>query len=93
MILEDAMSAEEAMTQLGRRIDALRRDKGWNWKELARRSRLHPQSIYKIVHGERSDPRLSVVVRLARAFGMGLDAFLESLEDYAPDDDDAAHAA
>jgi transcriptional regulator with XRE-family HTH domain len=73
----------QVMTPLGERIEALRRDKGWNWKELARRSRLHTQSIYKIVHGERADPRLSVIVRLALAFGVGVDTLLGSLEVYA----------
>lgn len=83
------------MSPLGHRIDALRRDKGWNWKELARRSRLHPQSIYKIVHGERSDPRLSVAVRLALAFGVGMDAFLGPLDDYVPatDEEEEHHHA
>jgi transcriptional regulator with XRE-family HTH domain len=72
---------------LGERIEALRRDKGWNWKELARRSRLHTQSIYKIVHGERADPRLSVIVRLALAFGVGVDTLLGPLEVYATTQD------
>ena len=71
------------MSPLGQRIDTLRCEKGWNWKELSRRSRLHTQSIYKIVHGERTDPRLSVIVRLALAFEVSIDTLLGPLNVYA----------
>lgn len=83
------------MNPLGRRIDALRRERDWTWKALARRSGLHTQSIYKITHGERHDPRMSALVRLARAFGIGVDALIGPLDAVliGDGDDEDAHAA
>jgi transcriptional regulator with XRE-family HTH domain len=70
------------MGPLGQQIDRLRREKGWNWKELARRAHMHPQTVYKIVHGQAEDPRFRALVRLARAFDTGLDALVGPLDAY-----------
>lgn len=69
------------MSPLGKRIDALRRERDWTWKALARRSGLHPQGLYKITHGERHDPRMSAMVGLAKAFDMTVSEMLGQLEE------------
>jgi transcriptional regulator with XRE-family HTH domain len=70
------------MGPLGQQIDRLRREKGWNWKELARRAHMHPQTVYKIVHGQAEDPRFRALVRLALAFDTGLDTLVGPLDAY-----------
>lgn len=76
------------MSPLGKRIDALRRDRDWTWKVLARRAGLHPQGLYKITHGERHDPRMSAMVGIAKAFDMTVSAMLGQLEDTMANTDD-----
>lgn len=69
------------MSPLGKRIDALRRERDWTWKVLARRSGLHPQGLYKLTHGERHDPRLSAIIGIAKAFNMTVSEMLGTLEE------------
>ena len=83
------------MTALGQRIDRLRRHKGWTWAELGRRAQMHPQTIYKIVHTQGIDPRVSALARMALAFEVSLSELAGPLEDLLPQraDADDAHAA
>lgn len=81
------------MSPLGKRIDALRRERDWTWKALARRSGLHPQGLYKITHGERHDPRMSAMVGLAKAFGMTVSEMLGQIEETMTTEDEEEDAA
>lgn len=56
------------MSNIATRVEALRREKGWSKKELATRSQLHPQHLYKVLSGERSNLSVETIVALARAF-------------------------
>ena len=76
------------MTPLGQRIDRLRRQKGWTWTELGRRARMHPQTIYKIVHTDGIDPRVSALARMALAFEVSLSDLAGPLEELIPQKDD-----
>ena len=42
------------MEGFAERVEALRRHRGWTKAELARRTGLHTQHLYKILSGERS---------------------------------------
>jgi transcriptional regulator with XRE-family HTH domain len=67
---------EVDMDSIAERVDALRREKGWSKVELARRSQLHQQHIYKVLAGERKHISVDTVIALARAFGVSTDYLL-----------------
>ena len=46
---------------------------GWSQQTLSKRSGVHHQQIYKLLHGETPDPRVSTIKRLAKALGVSLD--------------------
>jgi putative transcriptional regulator len=54
---------------LGKRIAARRLALGWSQNELARRAEVNHPTLYKIEAGQRLNPSVSVVVRIARALG------------------------
>jgi hypothetical protein len=56
---------------------------------------MHPQTIYKIVHTQGIDPRVSALARLALAFEVSLSELAGPLADLIPqrDEDDEEHAA
>ncbi len=55
--------------KLGRRVRALRQERGWSQETLAQQSGLHPSYIGGIERGQRN-PSLLVVAQLATAFGL-----------------------
>lgn len=56
------------MSNIATRVEELRREKGWSKKELATRSHLHPQHLYKVLSGERRNLSVETIIALARAF-------------------------
>ena len=48
--------------------------KGWTLRELERRSGVPYDTIYNVVRARRTDPRFSVVAKLARTLEVSLDA-------------------
>lgn len=62
--------------RLGRRVRALRNERGWTQEELAARAKKHPTYIGGIERGERN-PTLTVLAGIARAFGISLAALLQ----------------
>lgn len=69
-----------------KRLRTAMNDKGWNQKVLSERSGVHYQQIYKLLSGERPDPRFSTVKRLADALGITTDYFAEPDEDEEVED-------
>jgi transcriptional regulator with XRE-family HTH domain len=59
---------------LGKRIAARRRALGWSQNELARRAEVNHPTLFKIEAGQRLNPTISVVVRIARALGTSAEA-------------------
>lgn len=55
------------------RLREIVEDKGWSRKTLSKRSGIHYQQVTKLMKGERADPRLSTVVKLANALGVTTD--------------------
>ncbi|MGH7916356.1 MAG: helix-turn-helix domain-containing protein [Candidatus Binataceae bacterium] len=62
--------------QLGRRVRALRTERGWTQEELAAKAKKHPTYIGGIERGERN-PTLIVLADIARAFGAPLSILFE----------------
>jgi transcriptional regulator with XRE-family HTH domain len=62
-------------SRLGRRVRALRTERGWTQEELAARAKKHPTYIGGIERGERN-PTLTVLGDLARALGVSVAALL-----------------
>ena len=59
---------------LGKRISARRRVLGWSQNELARRADVNHPTLFKIEAGQRLNPSISVIVRIARALGTTAEA-------------------
>jgi transcriptional regulator with XRE-family HTH domain len=59
--------------------------KGWTLRELERRSGVPYDTIYNVVHARRTDPRFSVVAKLARTLDVSLDDVAAAvLQDASP---------
>lgn len=70
---------------IAERVEQCRTDKGWTRAELARRARLNPTHLWKIIEGQRPRVEAETVKRLARAFGVTTD-YLLGMD--LPDDDE-----
>jgi transcriptional regulator with XRE-family HTH domain len=58
------------------RVEQCRRERGWTRAELARRARLNPTHLWKVLDGQRPRVEAETVRRLARAFGVTTDYLL-----------------
>ncbi len=67
--------SQEEKIDYGDRIHDLRTQQGWSQMELARRSGVSNRVISKIESG-RSEPRLTTLRRLARAFNIPVDMMI-----------------
>jgi transcriptional regulator with XRE-family HTH domain len=61
---------------LGERIANRRQALGLSQNELARRAGVNHPTLFKIEGGQRLDPSISIVVRIARALGTSAEALL-----------------
>jgi transcriptional regulator with XRE-family HTH domain len=61
---------------LGKRIAAHRSALGWSQNELARRAGVNHPTLFKIEAGQRLNPSIRVVVRIARALGTSAEVLL-----------------
>jgi transcriptional regulator with XRE-family HTH domain len=59
--------------QLGKRIQALREQRGLTVQELADRADTTYQSIWRIERGAQLDPSVALMRGIARALGVGVD--------------------
>jgi transcriptional regulator with XRE-family HTH domain len=58
------------------RLEACRREKGWSITEFARRAKMNPTLLWKILHGDRPNIAAVTVKRLARVLGVTTDYLL-----------------
>jgi transcriptional regulator with XRE-family HTH domain len=73
-----AASDHEILTELGRRLETLRRSRGLTQSEAAERAGLGRNTLY---HAERGDnPTLATVIRLLRVYGR-----LSAIEGFIPE--------
>lgn len=63
-------------SRLGRRVRALRIQRGWTQEELAAKAKKHPTYIGGIERGERN-PTLTVLADIARALGISVASLME----------------
>jgi transcriptional regulator with XRE-family HTH domain len=59
-------------TTLGKQVKKARIDRGWQQRDLVFRVRL-TQKYLSDIENDKVDPRLSVVIRLAKTLGVSLD--------------------
>lgn len=64
--------------KFGKRLRALREERGWSQEEFADRAGLHRTYVSAVERGVRN-PTLSVLERLAKAFGIKLSEMLEAV--------------
>lgn len=62
----------DEIASLARRIDTARRERGWSYAELARRSGMHPSQTSRICAGEFRTFGANVV-RICTALGIGVE--------------------
>ena len=63
-------------SQVGKRIEEMRKDRGWSRKELARRSSISPGSV-KLIEESKQFPGIDTLEKVAIAFGGDLPWFFE----------------
>lgn len=72
------------MASFGERIEALREERGWSRREVARRSGLHEQHLLKIEQGLRKRIESETIISLAQCFGVSTDYLLGLTENPRP---------
>ncbi len=63
--------------RLGSTLRQLREDKGLNQTELARKAKVGRTYIVKLENGDKKNPSLAILQRLARALGVPLTELLK----------------
>jgi|RhiMethySRZTD1v2_1073278.scaffolds.fasta_scaffold655966_3 transcriptional regulator with XRE-family HTH domain len=61
------------MATFGERLKRIREQRGWSPSELAERSGVPYETIYRVERGTHQEPRVSIAAKLARALGVSLD--------------------
>ena len=59
------------------KIKSLRKQKGWEQKELAAKANVNPAVISRLERGLQEDFKVSVIVGISLALGIPIDALLE----------------
>ncbi len=72
------MAKSKTTVSFAARLRALRTEAGLSVTELATKSGINRTYIHNLEDGRRVDPRLSLLVKLADALGVTLDAFRPS---------------
>ena len=67
---------EVVLERLAMRLKALRKERGWKQPDLAKKSGLSPGYIARLETG-RHDPKLSTLVKLAKALDVSVSKLLE----------------
>lgn len=62
-------SVEQFKQRFGRRLAALRREKGWTQEQLARRMKVDPVSV-AFLEGAKRSPSFAMLYKLSRALGV-----------------------
>lgn len=67
---------EDVITEFGRKVKQLRKEKKWTQQELADKSRLHKNYIGMVERGERN-PSLINIAKIANAFEIRLSVLMD----------------
>ncbi len=74
-LTENAPSLDEVLKELGRRIQSLRKSRGWNQSQLAEAAQMDRGYVSSVEHG-RHNLTISVVLRIAEALEVPLELLL-----------------
>ena len=69
------------MKTFGQRLKSIREKRGWSQSELAERSGVPYETIYRVERGTHQEPRVSIAAKLARTLGVSLDVLAGLYED------------
>jgi transcriptional regulator with XRE-family HTH domain len=72
--------ANELSARLGKRVRALRKQKGWSLEELAERAGMHVTYLSSVERGYRN-PTLNVLAAIASALDVTLSSLLKDMEE------------
>lgn len=72
------------MSELGRRLRALREQKGWTQTEVARRINIDRAYLSRMEHGKHPSPPVSTVLRLAQLLGVSVEYLTGETDDATP---------
>jgi len=72
------VTERQALKAFGKRVRELRKARGWTQEELAERASLHENYVSRLETGEQ-EPGLFVILRVGRAFNMGVSELLQQL--------------
>jgi len=64
---------------IGQRIHQLRTERHWSQRDLAARAQIGQSYLSQLESGQRPDPGIHVVIKLAKAFGVSLDELVKSI--------------
>jgi transcriptional regulator with XRE-family HTH domain len=76
------------MSRFGQRLKQLRETRHWSPQELAQRSGVPYETIYRVEHGTHQEPRVSVAAQLARTLGVSLDVLAGTYDHLSQDNKD-----
>jgi transcriptional regulator with XRE-family HTH domain len=62
--------------ETGKYLAHLRKQQGLSLRQLAAKAHVHYVTVYNVEHGLIADPRVSILIRLADAFGIELTTML-----------------
>ncbi len=65
------------ITRLGQMLKALREDREWTLEELGKRAKVTNVYVWQLENGERKNPSLAVLKRLAKALRVPVTELLE----------------
>ena len=66
---------------MGSEIKRLREIRGWSQSELAKHSKVNQPTLQRIEAGTRTDPSVSIVVRIAQALGTNVESLIAKKHD------------
>ena len=72
---------------IGDRLRAARRRRGWSQTELARRSKISQSTIWRIENGVIPQPKMDVVIALAKALEVDLAELVPAIASAKPQDE------
>jgi XRE family transcriptional regulator of biofilm formation len=65
------------MVRIGRRVKQLRTRLGWSQRDLARRAHIRQAYVCQLERGQRSNPSIDVLRRLAAALAVSVSDLVE----------------
>jgi transcriptional regulator with XRE-family HTH domain len=73
------------VSAFGKRLSRIRELRKWSLTELAEKSGVRYETIYRVEKGTHEEPRVSIAAKLARALGVSLDVLAGVYDDEETD--------